>query len=210
MINFRMLKYSDIVVWLCVAILIVVGFLMIFSSTYASAAREGGDPWIYIKKQIFAFAIGLAGLALFAYVDYKNLKGITVIVMYALSLLTLSLVLFGGYTAFGAQRWLSIGPFSFQPSEVSKIVVLLALANYLGSRADRIKSFVNLIIPAAIVGIPFVLIFKQPDLGTALVLIAIFFGMLMWANVSGILLFLLITPLFSILFVQNIYLWSIY
>jgi len=205
-----MLKYSDFTIWACVSILILIGFLMIFSSTYASEAREGGDAWFYVKKQFFALIVGIIGLAVFAYLDYSNLKGFAVASLYFASLLILMLVLYRGYTAFGAQRWFSVGPLSFQPSEISKLVVLLALADYLGSRADRIKGFINLIAPGCIVGLPFILIFRQPDLGTSLVLIAIFFGMLMWTNTSGVLLFLLVTPLLSVLLTRNIYLWVTY
>jgi len=204
-----MLRHSDMMLWISVALLIVIGIMMIFSCTYSQEGREGNNPWYYTQRQMIAFFAGLVGLAIFAYLDYSHLKNLT-IPLYALSVIFLLIVLYRGFTVLGAQRWVSFGMISFQPSELSKLTVLISLATYLEQKRGEIKSLPDLIAPALILGIPFILIFKQPDLGTAIILFAIFTGMLIWAETSNTLLLLMITPLLSIFLKQNLYIWILY
>jgi len=172
MLNLRMLKLSDLWLWICVGLLVLLGLLAIFSSTQAKL--------IYVNRQLVSLLVGLAGLAVFSYFDYKHLKRFS-IALYLLMLLMLVVVLFVG--GGGAQRWFQIGPFSFQPSEVSKIFMIICLASYLSDR-KKLDGFWSNIFLLAIVGLPFLLIFKQPDLGTALVFMAILVGLLLasWSS----------------------------
>jgi len=209
MFNFRMLKHSDILLWIGVGLLIVIGIMMIFSCTFSQQSREGDDPFYYTKRQLFAFIIGLIGLSTFAYLDYSHLKNASWF-LYGISILFLLMVLFKGFTILGAQRWIIIGPISFQPSEISKLVLLIALASFLGERRGEIKSMMSLVLPILIVGLPFILIFKQPDLGTAIIIFAIFTSMLIWAETSTTLLVFMVTPLLSIILKSNTYVWMTY
>jgi rod shape determining protein RodA len=195
--------------WLSIGLLIFIGAMMIFSCTYSQQSREGDDPFYYTKRQFLAFAIGLLGLTIFAYLDYSHLKSASW-VLYGISIAFLFIVLFKGFTMLGAQRWIAIGPVSFQPSEISKLVLLIALASFLGERRGEIKSILSLAMPLIIVGIPFILIFKQPDLGTSIILFAIFTGMLIWAETSATLLIFMVTPLLSVLLKSNTYVWVVY
>jgi len=198
MLNLRMLKLSDLWLWICVGILVLLGLLAIFSSTQAKL--------IYVNRQLVSLLVGLAGLAVFSYFDYKHLKRFS-IALYLLMLLMLVVVLFVG--GGGAQRWFQIGPFSFQPSEVSKIFMIICLASYLSDR-KKLDGFWSNIFLLAIVGLPFLLIFKQPDLGTALVFMAILVGLLLASWSSPKLLIYLLTPIISILFSPLFPLWVIY
>jgi rod shape determining protein RodA len=209
MLNLRMLKHSDILLWISVGLLILIGIIMIFSCTFSQRSREGDDAFYYAKRQMIAFIIGLAGLSIFAYLDYSHLKS-GAWVLYGASIAFLLIVLFRGFTMLGAQRWLSLGPLSFQPSEISKLVLLIALASFLGERRGEIKSIMNLIPPLVIVATPFILIFKQPDLGTSIILFAIFTGMLIWAETSATLLIFMVTPLLSVFLKSNTYIWVAY
>jgi len=209
MINFRMLRHSDTLLWLCMGLLIFIGIMMIFSCTFSQQSREGDDPLYYTKRQLIAFIIGAMGLAVFAYIDYSHLKNLAV-PLYIISIFFLFIVIYKGFTILGAQRWLAIGPVSFQPSEIAKLTVLLTLGSYLEGKRGEIKGIVNLIAPLLILALPFILIFKQPDLGTAIILFFIFAGMLIWAEASNMLLILLITPILSIVLRQYIYVWIIY
>ena len=110
----------------------------------------------------------------------------------------------------GAQRWINLGPISFQPSEVFKLVLLMGLATFLESRRGDIKGITNLIVPLLMLGVPFVLIFRQPDLGTSIILFTIFVAMLIWAETSNSLLILLITPVVSVFLQQFFVIWIIY
>jgi rod shape determining protein RodA len=209
MINFRMLRHSDMLIWICVGLLILISIMMILSCTFSQRSREGDDPFYYAKRQLFAFAIGLLGLSIFTYLDYSHLKGASWF-LYGISIAFLLLVLFKGFTMLGAQRWTAIGPISFQPSEISKLILLIALASFLGERRGEIKSIMSLVPPLIIVAIPCILIFKQPDLGTSIILFAIFTGMLIWAETSATLLMFMVTPLLSIFLKSNTYVWVAY
>jgi rod shape determining protein RodA len=190
-------------------LLIFIGIMMILSCTFSQQSREGDDPLFYTKKQLLAFIIGAMGLAVFAYIDYSHLKNLAV-PLYIISIFFLFIVIYKGFTILGAQRWITFGPVSFQPSEIAKLTVLLTLGSYLEGKRGEIKGITNLIAPLLILGLPFVLIFKQPDLGTAIILFFIFAGMLIWAEASNMLLILLITPILSIFLRQYIYIWIIY
>ena len=86
-------------------------------------------------------------------------------------------VMIVGHSALGAQRWIQIGPINLQPSEFSKIIMIVCLAAMLEERVGKLNSLEDLAPVALYVGVPFVLVLKQPDLGTSLVFMAIFLGM---------------------------------
>lgn len=205
MINFRMLKVSDHVIWWTMFFLVIAGFAMIFSATFKASLLPNYDVLSYVKRQFSAFIIGLIGLSIFAYLDYRHLKKIAW-PLYAIVLFLLVFVLFKGSTVSGAQRWIDLGLFSFQPSEITKLVVILALAAYF----DKMKEKASIIMSLLIAGLPFILIFKQPDLGTALVILAIVLGMLVWNKTSPIMLAMVSTPVLSLILRPNLYLWIAY
>ncbi len=207
MINFRLLKLSDPWLWGSVSLLIIISFFAIFSSTFLMQAKIGADAFLFIKRQLFSLFIGLIGLFIFAYIDYKKLKRLSPY-FYAAMLFFLFIILFGRGGA-GAQRWLQLGPFSFQPSELSKIIIVICLAAYLSTR-EKLKSFKEYGILLAMVGIPFLLIFRQPDLGTALVFIFILIGMLAASGSSPKLLILMVTPMVSVLLRPFLFIWLFY
>ena len=141
------------------------GLLNLYSlSTHANFI----DEWSWFSRQSMYFGVALAGLLFVLCFDYQHLKKI-VWPFYFLSLACLVLVIKFGSTANDATRWLDLGFLKFQPSEAAKIAVVLALAAWLAKRDLAAGlDFKDLPIPALIVLAPFVLIHKQPDLGTAL------------------------------------------
>lgn len=200
MINFRLLKISDKYIWMTLLALTVISFLMIFSTTAANR-----DALYFIKRQAGALLLGLAFMGWAAYMDYRYLK-LMAPFLYILMLAFLLMGQFFGVTVFGAQRWLTFGAFSFQPSEIAKLILIITLASYFDINKEK-----SGILPALILaGIPFLLIFKQPDLGTSLVILAITLGMLIWSKTSPILLTMIFTPFLSLFFSQNIYVWIAY
>ena len=213
MINFRLLRNSDATLWVCAGVLILIGFLSIYSSTFAMlsrkaaiAAESGVDPLLFVKRHFVSFLMGAAGLSFFCYIDYNNLKKAAV-PLYALMLVLLLAVLGMGFESYGAQRWLGIGPFSFQPSEISKLILIIALARYFADRKG-VKHITELIPAALIMGVPFLLIFKQPDLGTALVFIAITVGMTIWVQDNAMILLLMATPIISAFLSFRLGIWA--
>ncbi len=208
MINLRMLKLADFFLFISVALLIIIGLFAIFSSTYSMQVKFGADSLSYVKPQLFSLLIGSIGLIIFAYLDYKHLKKWSPF-LYGAMLVLLFVVLFTRGPGQGAQRWFQLGPFSFQPSELSKIIMIICLAAYLSGR-KKLASWGENILLLAMVGIPFLLVFKQPDLGTALVFIAILIGILLASWASPMVMICILTPMISILLRPLLPLWIIF
>ena len=120
--------------------------------------------------------VGLAGMVALTLLDYRVL-GTLAPALYGGTLGLLGLVLVLGRDVFGARRWLALGPVMFQPSELAKVVVILCLARYFASRQHAMRQPKTLLVSLAIALAPVALVYRQPDLGTALVLLAVWFGM---------------------------------
>jgi rod shape determining protein RodA len=135
-----------------------------------SAAGGSWEPWAARQALRFAVAIGL--LLVIALLDLRLwLRG--AYALYAVSLVLLVIVEVAGSIGMGAQRWLDLGIISLQPSEVMKLALVLALARYFhGQPLDQVRRPWRLIVPALMTLVPVVLVLKQPDLGTAVMLLA--------------------------------------
>src|SRR5215212_2954860 len=128
----------------------------------------------YAANQAFGFALGIAGAIPLALVDYRLWRRY-LRTIYGLVLLMLLLVLVLGAAAGGAQRWVDIGPVQVQPSEFAKLGMVVVLAGYFAERA--IGEHMVFLKALGVLSIPALLVFMQPDLGTALVFGAIFVAM---------------------------------
>ena len=153
--------------------------------------NQGWTDWV---QHWIMGGIGLVLAVLLARWRYDNLLQLKWIV-YGLTNLSLIAVMFVGTSALGAQRWIPIGGFYFQPSETAKLGVIITLAALLHNRSAA--TIPSLIRALAITAVPWVLIFVQPDLGTSLVFGAVTLGMLYWANANPGWLLLLVSPLVS-------------
>lgn len=165
------------------------GALMMFS-----VAGSSWTPWAanHLVRYFLFFAI-MIGLAL---IDIRVWFALSYPV-YGVALLLLVAVEVAGDVRMGAQRWLSIGPFSFQPSEVMKIGIVMALARfYHGASAQTARLSWRLLIPGLMIAVPFALVAHQPDLGTAMLILitggaVVFLAGLSWkviaAGVAGFL-----------------------
>jgi rod shape determining protein RodA len=118
-------------------------------------------------RQIFWIAAGLAGMFVFAKIDYHKLIDL-VPWAYGFCLLALIAVKLVGHKVLGAKRWISIGPMHFQPSEWVKLILILAVARYFANLGGRSLTWKDIFKAFALVGVPMVLVLIQPDLGTAL------------------------------------------
>jgi rod shape determining protein RodA len=142
------------------------GLAAVFSATYTA---RGPSPLFY--KQLTWMSIGLVVMFLALIPDYHTV-GRYAYILYACSILFLILVMAFGRTGMGAQRWLAVGPFAFQPSELAKLAITLALARYFAEDPKRGGyELKDLAVPGVMILIPLVLVLKQPDLGTAIMLL---------------------------------------
>ena len=144
-----------------------------------SALHLDLHPLDMVRKQILGVVLGVAGALALAHSDYEILLKRYARYLYPLNIFLLLVVLshFGGHEAKGASRWIKLGPFELQPSEFAKIILIATLALYLSQHEETITEWKTLLKSLVHVGVPMLLIAKQPDLGTALVLLAIWFGM---------------------------------
>ncbi len=169
----RFLRNLDVLLLLSTVALVAFGLVMVYSSTHVSPR-----PFLYVRSQALHLAVGLVVAGLILAFDYRALAS-SARALYVVNLLLLGAVLVIGRTSLGAQRWISLGPLGqFQPSEIAKLVVVITLAKHLTDRPGPYQSVWALLPFLGHVAIPMLLIFKQPDLGTAMVYGAIFIGML--------------------------------
>jgi rod shape determining protein RodA len=139
-----------------------------------SLSPTGGIAW----RQLVWVGVGTVALFVVIALDYRNLvRAAPAFYVVGLSLLLTVFIL--GRTVSGARRWIHLGPFTFQPSELFKLIFVLTLAWALTSRWGRPLSRATLIWTGILVGVPFVLVVRQPDLGTALVLLPVLAAVLL-------------------------------
>lgn len=154
----------------------VICLLIIASATHANVDGTPGQFDFVMKQGIF-MAGGIVIAAGSLYFDYRKLYR-WVPVLYGINAILLLVVKFAGTSALGAQRWIQIGPFTLQPSEFAKLFMIICLARLLANSKSGFQTWKSLLPVAAMMALPTLLIFIQPDLGTSLVFAAITFGML--------------------------------
>ncbi|MBP7056217.1 MAG: rod shape-determining protein RodA [Candidatus Omnitrophica bacterium] len=171
----RAFRDFDKTLFLMTLVVLVIGMAAVYSATHPRVSSIAED---YIAKQILWVLMGLVLFLVVVSVSYQKFIDISYI-FYSVMIIILVLVLIMGRARLGAQRWFSIGGFAFQPSEFIKIALILALANYCGSHRGTISGFRDFVMCYMILFIPFGLVLVQPDLGTALTLLPIFFGIVL-------------------------------
>jgi rod shape determining protein RodA len=163
--------------WLLVAAVLLlagIGLTMIYSTTFVHLPN-GGRPGREFFTQIYAVGLGVIALLVFLMIDYRKLAEHSLII-YGGLLALLLFVLFAGDSAGGAQRWINVGRFKLQPSEFGRITLALILAMYFGENRRGARTAGDLIVAGLFAAVPILLIAKQPDLGTAVTLVPVAFG----------------------------------
>ena len=145
-----------------------------------SATLHAPDAHSDFSHQIAYLIVGLIFMTVFAFVDYHVWYRLAKPI-YGLTLVMLAAVAFAGHSALGAQRWIGVGPIVFQPSEPAKLLVTLSVAALLANPKRKLDKWWSLLVPIVAVAVPALLVLKQPDLGTALVLVVILTTMLFFA-----------------------------
>ena len=168
----RLYLHLDWLLFGAITCLTMIGVAMIYSTT---------GTWRLPTVQTYAILIGLVAFLVCLTIDYRALADKSHFVYLALlGLLIYVLVL--GTTAGGARRWISLGAFNLQPSEFAKVGVALVLAKFFGENRRGAPTTGDLVMGGLLVGIPLILIAREPDLGTAVTLVPIFLGI---AYVAG-------------------------
>ncbi|GMV61239.1 MAG: rod shape-determining protein RodA [Parvibaculum sp.] len=150
---------------LLLALIASMGFAMLYS-----VAEGSFSPWAF--RQAARFAVGIGIMVSVAMIDLRLWMRLAY-PLYGIALVMLIAVEVIGFVGMGAQRWLNLGFVSVQPSEIMKVTLILALARYFhGLTLEEVSRIRNLLIPLGLVGAPVALVVLQPDLGTAILLIA--------------------------------------
>ena len=164
----------DPILLIVTLLLIAYGLVMTYSTT-AETRTFTGDPMQFVIRGALWAGVGLAAMSLVATFDYAWL-GTFAPVLYVITLSLLAIVLQLGTATLGAQRSVQIAGLTFQFSEVAKVLMIVVLAKYFADRRSRIGSPLVMLFGLALLAPAVFLVYRQPDLGTSLVFIAIFFG----------------------------------
>src|SRR3954467_2300699 len=175
----RLISHLDWTLLLLTLMLLSIGVLAVYSATYQSGHRL--SPWA--TRQLSWAALGLIGMFAAFAVDYRRLENWAYL-LYGLSLALLVLVPVLGSSGGGARRWIALGFFSIQPSELAKVTLLLVLARDFHRYAPpQGYSLRELIYPGILVAIPAGLVLAEPNLGTAMVLGLLFVSLVFAAGI---------------------------
>jgi rod shape determining protein RodA len=172
--TFRRLDLVDPYLLIATVLLMAYGLVITYSTSYEDAAA--GDPAQFIIRGAIFTVLGIVTMAAVAYFDYAWF-GTFAPLFYLLTLGLLVLVLVIGHNILGGQRWITIAGQKFQVSEFAKVFMIIVLAKYFADRHERIGSPLVLGGALVLLGPAFALVYRQPDLGTSLVFVGIFFGM---------------------------------
>jgi rod shape determining protein RodA len=179
MIDRRLLIHFD---WTLLGIVLLIASIGIVNLYSAASGVEGLGTPLYLK-QIFWLLIGLMLMIIVAFIEYRFYSDFAYII-YMIALVLLMTVLGYGMITSGAQRWFRVGSLSLQPSEFVKISFILAMAKFFQRPPHREGySLKTLLIPFLLLILPMVLILKQPDLGTAIILFFILLSILFFVKV---------------------------
>ena len=174
----RLLVYFDWPLFGAIGLLSLIGLAMVYSATYDPATGEAGPQ---VLRQAVAFAIGFAALFACLLVDYRTLAERSLL-LYGGLVAALVATLFVGVEQGGAQRWLDLGVATIQPSEFARVVLALVLATLLVRSRQIRRHWADWLVAGAIVGVPVVLIMRQPDLGTAATLLPVGLAVMLLAG----------------------------
>ena len=179
MLSKRSVGNIDWPLFILTLLLILVGLMNLYSAIYRAEAKALSP---IIITQLMWVGVGFGVLVISTLLNYNYLEKIAW-PMYIITVLLLAYVLIGGPVIYGARRWVSIGGFSMQPSEIAKLSVIVILAKYFSKNDSPLGyTFKTIIKPSLLAFIPIILILKEPDLGTALLLLMIFGGMLVYVG----------------------------
>lgn len=176
----RVRKSDDRLLLTCVLALVLIGILMVFSSSFYYALQRFNDQYYFFRKEIQWAAIGLFAMLVMSRVPYKWLSKWAIPVLFV-TLGLLVLVLFTDEIN-GARRWINFGFVSVMPGEVAKFAVILFMASFLSKEVSGLKRLKDLLPYIAVIGIVFLLIIKQPNLSTALIIFGVAFVQLFAAG----------------------------
>ena len=176
----------DYVILVAVVALTAIGILMVYSASAISSYARSQNTFQLVAPQVLAALLGFAAMAFLTRLDYRYLRTVSVpLAILALALLAFVVMPLPGslkklvVTSYGSSRWIQIGPLpEIHPAEVAKLALVVYLSHWLASKGLGIRSFFRGAVPFGIILLPFlVLVVREPDLGTAAVIVLLAFAL---------------------------------
>lgn len=177
------LSNIDLPLILCTLLACALGIVMVFSATNASGA-SGFQLNSFVTRQMVYAGIGVLLMIALARFDYRMLESLT-LPFFVVTIGLLGLVAVLGMVEYGSQRWINLGIFPIQPSELAKLGLILMLAKFLAAHEHEMRRFKWFVAAGLIVMVPAGIVLEQPDMGTGSMLIFIFLGMAVAAKVPA-------------------------
>jgi cell division protein FtsW len=181
----------DYALLVSVMLLLFIGVMMVFSSSFYYAMAKWENKYLFLEKQLIWAGAGVVAMLIFSVIDYRIFRRFSKL-LFVLSLIFLGLLFTPlGVELNGAVRWLDLGPLTFMPSEFAKFAAIIFMADFLEKRQRKMNKFTSGLLPVLMtVGLYFVLIYKQPNLSNAITISGILMAM---AFVAGANIFQLLT-----------------
>jgi rod shape determining protein RodA len=193
----RLWRESNFFLFGCVLVLLSMSLLSVYSATLNAVTAFGNPLDVLFPRHIINILIGLVAMGGMMILDYRMLSGLAV-PLYIGTAVVLLVVLVAGQVTSGAQSWIGIGTRTIQPSEFSKLLVIIVLAAYWSRFEDRSHHWLIQLGGLVLVGVPSLLVLAQPDFGTALIFGAIWLAMAWGAGIRWqhlLIVFVLAIPL---------------
>lgn len=173
----------DFWIVISVTLLLIIGTLMVFSSTVIMAEARFHSPYLFVFKQLQWLLIGSIAMYFFSNFNYSKLQKFAKPI-FIISIILLVAVLVVGTSRGGAKRWIFWGPINFQPSEIAKLGIVIALADYLDRKKSRLSTFKGVWPAFAMLGLTCGLIGLEPDLGSPVLITCVILGLLYMAGAN--------------------------
>ena len=190
---------------LALAMALATGGVALLYSASQTASGDNAQYWQFQLIWLFAALVAYAVIGLVPMRMIEKISRPAYVVSLALLLLVLAFPAISG-----AHSWIRIGSIGFQPSEFAKIATILVIAQWAARLKTPPRGMAELVVPAVLVGLPAALTLLQPDLGTAMVYVLLFAALCFWAGTPPVIVFLLLSPIVSILLTFSLPLWSLY
>lgn len=178
-IDSRLFKKIDFGLIVVVLLICIIGVVVVGSATHSLGSER------YIRTQIISILLGVAAIVVIMFIDYNTFSRMYIPIYIISNAMLLAVFAFGqGSEEWGANRWIRIGGFGFQPSDFAKLGIIICLAKVLEDKKDMLHKPMVLLKVLLFAGFPMVLILMQPDLGTTLIFAAFVFGMVFIAGLK--------------------------
>ncbi|MFZ2522246.1 MAG: FtsW/RodA/SpoVE family cell cycle protein [Minisyncoccia bacterium] len=180
--TYQSLNNIDWVLFFCVLIISLAGLFTMNSFSGVNASEIEGR---FFERQIIWISISVFVFFIFSQIDWSFLKKTRVIlILFVFSVITLSMLFILGSVFKGAQSWFSFGTFSFQPTDPIKLVIILILSKYFSRRHIEIANIRHILVSGFYVFVIFLLVFLQPDFGSAIIIFFLWLGMVLVSGIS--------------------------